>query len=89
MVSQYGKKYPGSGGARPFPPSGGVGWHPLPEGMLVEEPVLETTTEVRHPNFLCSLLGARERHVEVTRRVGTRMQKNYDAVQLRGSAGGA
>jgi hypothetical protein len=32
MTNEYGKRYPGSGGARSRPDSGGEGWTPLPYG---------------------------------------------------------
>ena len=38
-------KHPGSGGARPYPPSGGAPWWPLPEDTWQE---VTTCTQVEY-----------------------------------------
>lgn len=42
---EFGKKYPGSGGARRYPIRGGSDWFPLPEDTFYEEPITEVVID--------------------------------------------
>ena len=66
---EYGKKYPGSGGARKYPVGGGADWYPLPDDTFYEVPI----TETRQPGFVGRVL--RRPDTEVV--VGYETHKRY------------
>lgn len=57
MSNNYGKKYPGSGGATDRPQHGGADWHPLPAGTFARVPVTKTVVEEHKPCFIGRILG--------------------------------
>lgn len=77
MSSEYGKRYPGSGGATERPPSGGAPWHPLPEGTFYDVPVTETVVEENRPGFLGRLIGRESTFLEREVVVGHKTRKHY------------
>lgn len=77
MSNEYGKKYPGSGGATERPPSGGAPWYPLPEGTFTRTPVTETVIEEHRPGFIGRILGRETTYTEVEQVVGYRTSKHY------------
>ncbi len=73
----YGRRYPGAGGARSAPPSGGAPYHPMPEGIINEVPVIEQREEVREPSLLGRLIGRKPTVITRDVVVGTRIEKRY------------
>lgn len=66
---EYGKKYPGSGGARKYPIGGGADWYPLPEDTFYEVPI----TETQRPGFVGRVLHRPDTEVVV----GYETRKRY------------
>lgn len=75
--NDYGKRYPGSGGARRFPPSGGEPWRPLPEGTFEQVPVTTTVIDEHRPGLIGRLLGQKSTFTERDVVTGYRIKKNY------------
>ena len=77
MSNEYGKKYPGSGGATNRPPSGGEPWRELPEGTFTRAPITETVIEEYRPGFFGRLIGRETTYTETEQVVGYTTRKNY------------
>lgn len=77
MSNEYGKKYPGSGGATERPLSGGAPWCPLPEDTFYPTPIIETVIEEERPGFFGRLIGRETTYTETEQVVGYSTRKNY------------
>ena len=77
MSDTYGKRYPGSGGARTTPPGGGADWHPLPEGTFEEVPIIERSVVHEEPGFFGRLIGRHGHDRLVEEVVGHTVRKHY------------
>ena len=77
MADTYGKRYPGSGGARTAPPNGGADWHPMPDGMIEDVPLVERRVVHEKPGFFDRLIGRQGHDRVVEEVVGHTIRKNY------------
>lgn len=77
MSNDYGKRYPGSGGATDRPPTGGAEWCPLPEDTFYVSPVTETIVDRHEPGFLGRILGQKATISKRQVVTGHAIRKNY------------
>lgn len=77
MSNEYGKRYPGSGGATELPPSGGAPWQPLPANTFYKVPVTEVVVDEHRPGFVGRLMGRETTYTEREVVTGHQIRKNY------------
>lgn len=77
MTSDYGNRYPGAGGARSRPLTGGDDWYPMPEGMCEQVPLVSTHVEREEPGFFGRLIGRPAKETVVETIVGHTVRKHY------------
>ena len=77
MASEYGKKYPGSGGAGKRPRTGGADWVELPPGTFEEVPITHIEVEKNSPSLIRRLRGERTTYTEVEVVDGYETRKRY------------
>ena len=77
MSTNYGDRYPGAGGARKGPVSGGAGWHPMPEGMVEQVPIVQIHIARHEPSFFGRLVGRQATETLIEEVVGHTLRKHY------------